>query len=141
VVKLLVTKGIFIFRGNNAYKGGNIGEPISGDVDAVEIIQHIQQKKTGNPFVSFSTKRAAGTHNSRGAEFFGKTVQKVSIEKLNRLVESGTIKIITPDDAFDIISAHPKKKVNVLAGSVKRNMQRNNEMLIAGQIPASVIRR
>jgi len=41
----------------------------------------------------------------------GKTVQKVSIEELNRLVESGTIITITPDDAFDIISAHPKKKV------------------------------
>lgn len=40
---LLVTKGKFIFIGDNAYKAGNVGEPINGDVDAVEII-HFRRK-------------------------------------------------------------------------------------------------
>jgi len=133
--------GRFIFRGDDAYEGGNIGKSLSGDVNVLEIIQHIQQKKTGNPFVSFSTKRATGSHDCRGAGFFGKTILKVGIDDINYLVKNGAIRVISPDDAFDIISNYPKKKVNVLAGSVRRNMQRNNEMLIAGQIPARVIRR
>jgi len=133
--------GKFIFRGDDAYEGRDIGKSLNSDVDALEIIQHIQQKKTGNPFVSFSTKRVAGTHDSRGAAFFGKTILKVNIDDINHLIDSGVIRVITPDDAFDIISTHPKKKVNVLAGSIRRNMQRNNEVLIAGQIPASIIQR
>ena len=133
--------GTFLFRGDDYYKGGNIGVPISGDVDAVDVINHIRQKKTGNPYVSFSTKQAKGTGDSRGAGFFGNKILKVNTDDLKSLVDSCAVKIITPDDAYDIISAHSKKKISKDAGNIRRIMQRNNERLIQGQIPSSIIQR
>jgi hypothetical protein len=42
-----VQNGTFFFRGDDSYKGGDIGVPISGEVEAVHILEHLQQKKTG----------------------------------------------------------------------------------------------
>jgi hypothetical protein len=137
-----VQNGTFLFRGDDYYKGGNIGVPISGDVDAVDIIEHLQQNKTGNPFVSFSTKRAKKISNgTRGARFFGNKILKVSTDDLDKLVKSCAIRVTTAFDAYDIISAHPKKQIRIQAGNIKSNMQRNNELLIQGQIPSSIIQR
>jgi len=137
-----VQNGTFIFRGDDSYQGGDIGVPIRFDVDAVDIIEHLQQKKTGNPFVSFSTKRAKKiSDGTRGARFFGKQILKVSTDDLEQLVKSGVVRVITPFDVYDIISAHPKKQIRIQAGNIKSNMQRNNELLIQGQIPSSIIQR
>ncbi|MDM8562409.1 hypothetical protein QUF54_03555 [Candidatus Marithioploca araucensis] len=133
--------GKFLFRGDDSYKGGDIGMPIRFDVDAIDIINHIRQKKTGNPYVSFSTKQAKGTGDSRGAGFFGQKILKVSTDDLKSLIDSGAVKIIIPDDAYNIISLHPKKKISRDAGNIRRIMQRNNERLIQGQIPSSIIQR
>jgi len=71
--EVLVQNGTFIFRGDDSYKGGDVGVPIRFDMDAIDIIEHIQQKKTGNPFVSFSTKRAKKiSDGTRGAFFLVK---------------------------------------------------------------------
>ena len=60
--------GKFLFRGDNAYKGGAVGTPISDDVSLDKIVKHLQNKKTGDPFVSFST-RLKSSASSRGAVF------------------------------------------------------------------------
>jgi hypothetical protein len=78
------------------------------------------------PQVNFSSRgfqRPAGYGSPSRSE-----LGKVSADDLNCLVENGTIKIITPDDAFNIIKSHPKKKISQQAGNIRHNMQRNNEL-------------
>ncbi len=43
--------GTFLFRGDDYYKGGDIGVPISSNVDAVDIIEHLQQNRKPIRFI------------------------------------------------------------------------------------------
>lgn len=46
---------------------------------------------------------------------------------------------ITPDDAYEITKAHPKKKISKQAPNIRANMERNNEVLLNGVTPADKI--
>ena len=121
-----------LFRGDNNFKLGNSIGNSNSSITAEAIIQHVQGKG-GGVFTSFSTKLAKGAADSRGAKFFGNRAVKVDQNDL------GGITQITPDNAFNIINSHSKKKIRVQAGNIRANMQRNNEVLTHGQIPANVI--
>jgi len=79
--------------------------------------------------VSFSTKLRSRGAGDRGADFFG-TTYKTTTDRVRG-------SIITPDDAFTIIRADPKKKFSKEAGNIRANMQRNNEVLVNGVIDAA----
>jgi len=129
----------YLFRGDNNYRRGeSIGQPRSEGVTAESIINHVNESGDGS-LTSFSTKKSRGTASDRGAEFFGRAV-KVSNADLTELASAGKIRMITPEEARDIISAHPKSKIRRQANDIMANMKRNNEVLIEGEIPADKIK-
>jgi len=80
--------------------------------------------------------------NSRGANYFTKKgkIVKVELEALESLSAQGEISIITKDEAKRILLEHPKKKMNDSANSAYQIMDKNNEILVHGQIPAQYIK-
>jgi len=94
------------------------------------------------PFASFSTKASKGGFNKGGfgAKQFGRNIQKVDGPDIRSLVNSNQIKLITPDDAFGIISRHGKGKIRKQAADIRSIMQKNNEVLMQGIIPSDLVR-
>jgi len=132
--------GKYFFRGDNAYSGGNVGTKlVAKEVEAKDIINQIKGNKAGDPFTSFSLKAARGSEASRGAGFFGDTVLKVRASDLDDLVASGQVRILSPADVRDFLSTHAKAKFRRRANEIYANMLRNNEVLIQGELPGSIV--
>ena len=129
-----------VFRGDDTYAGGSIGQPKEGNITAEDIIKHVEAKGDGR-LTSFSEK-IKSSPTSRGANYFtskGKIV-KVELESLELLSEQGEISVITKEQAREIIRGHSKSKIKDRANGVYQTMNKNNEVLIHGQIPAQYIK-
>ena len=121
-----------IFRGDDAYLGGDIGTP-KVEITAVDIVNHVHPSQKGNydsPLVSFST-RLTGPGSAPGFTKRGKTFKTTT--------DSVQGEIITPEIAFKIVNSD--KKFRKKAGSVKKTMENNNELLINGVVPDSLIKK
>ena len=57
------------------------------------------------------------------------------------LQDSGQVKILTADDVFEQMKAHPDPKVQRDAANVREIMKKNGEILVQGEIPQSMIRK
>jgi hypothetical protein len=64
---------------------------------------------------------------------------KVKIHELEELKRTGAIRILTPEDVKTQMEAHEKKKIRRTAFEVRQMMERNDEVLIEGQIPAEIL--
>ncbi|HEX8611419.1 MAG TPA: RHS repeat-associated core domain-containing protein [Telluria sp.] len=124
----------FLFRGDNAYSGGPIGQPMQGAVTANDIWQHVTSKGDGS-LTSFSEQLKNG-NGTRGATFFGDPV-KVSKDAIAQLVTEGKLETITPEQAKEIMKADPKLKGK--ANDVVQIMKKNNEVLVRGQVPGEIV--
>ncbi|MCE3602673.1 RHS domain-containing protein [Massilia sp. P8910] len=124
----------FLFRGDNAYSGGPIGQPMQGGVTANDIWQHVTSKGDGS-LTSFSEQLKNG-NGTRGATFFGDPV-KVSKDAIADLVAEGKLQAITPEQAKEIMKADPRLKAK--ANDVMQIMKKNNEVLVRGEVPGEIV--
>ena len=121
----------FLFRADDNYRGGDIGNPLGEkDADIKDLYTHIQDKKTEETsiYTSFSENRSKVTPK------FGNVVIKVSLDELRKLEAEGKIKIYTPEDVESIVGGKKGK-------NAAKTMRNNNEVLIEGNIPKSLIQR
>ncbi|WP_345739093.1 RHS repeat-associated core domain-containing protein, partial [Capnocytophaga sputigena] len=121
----------FLFRADDNYRGGDIGNPLGEkDADIKDLYTHIQDKKTDETsiYTSFSENRSKVTPK------FGSVVIKVSLDELRKLEAEGKIKIYTPEDVESIVGGKKGK-------NAAKTMRNNNEVLIEGNIPKSLIQR
>jgi len=124
-----------LFRADDNYKGGAVGQKLGSEADINTPWEHVRKEShQTSVFTSFSFLKKA-------TETFSKTnIIKGSVEELNKLAIQGTIEIYTVDDVVSIMKNHPKKKIRIDANNVKKIMEKNKEVLIKGQIPASYIK-
>jgi hypothetical protein len=131
----------YLFRGDDFYSAGPLGLAIgSREAEEAEIQtpwEHVQGKESGQTsrFVSFSL-------TFRGAAKFTKRdrVLKGAMDALQPLMDTGIIKIWTPNDVEQAIRSHAKAKIRRLAAGVKQDMIKNDEVLIEGQIPEEILK-
>jgi len=120
----------FLFRGDNTYKGGDVGLPLGSQADVMTPWEHV--KMGDNPsgktsiFTSFSESKQI-------ANDFGKT-SKVSMADLKALEAEGKIKIHTPESVAEMMRNSGNKKLMREANNVKQIMSNNKEVLIEGMI-------
>ena len=123
-----------LFRGDDNYKqGDDIGSPIIKDKDIAEtIVNHVRQKQKKNNYLTSFTEKYGVTK-----QFTKKNrVVKITKEKIKSLKD---VNMYNSDDAFSLISKHPKKKIRKLALEIKKIMDKNSEILIEGIIPKKFI--
>jgi len=121
----------FLFRADDNYRGGDIGNPLGEkDADIKDLYTHIQDKKAEETsiYTSFSENRSKVTPK------FGSVVIKVSLNELRKLEAEGKIRIYTPEDVESIVGGKKGK-------NAAKSMRNNNEVLIEGNIPTSLIQR
>ncbi|WP_437876907.1 PAAR-like domain-containing protein [Sorangium sp. So ce513] len=127
----------FMYRGDN-YRGKNdpVGYPLgSPEADSADIQtpwDHVQKKQSDmtSRYTSLATEQ-------KNAAKFGSTY-KISRNDLEQLEKSGAIKILTPDDVKTMMENEGMSK-SAIQG-VMQDMQKNNEILIEGQIPATHVK-
>lgn len=129
-----------VFRGDDTYAGGPVGQPKEGEITAEDIIKHVGEEGDGR-LTSFSEKLKSSSGN-RGADYFTKKgkIVKVELEDLESLSAQGEISIIKKDQAREIIRNHPKKKIKDSANAIYQTMDKNNEILVHGQIPGRYVK-
>jgi hypothetical protein len=89
--------------------------------------------------VSFS--EIVGGPKGGAAKFAKKdAIYKAAWDALKELEKAGQIRILTPADVEKMM-LDEKPKIKKLAGEVRRLMEKNHEVLIEGQIPASYMLR
>ena len=110
-----------------------IGSSEAEEADIQTPWEHVQGKEDrhASRFTSFSLTR-------RGAAKFTKKNQilKSALDALKELEAEGLVKIYTSDVVFAMMQAHESKRVRRLASAVKHDMDKNDEVLIEGLIPA-----
>ena len=77
---------------------------------------------------------ASGENRSKVTPKFGSVVIKVSLNELRKLEAEGKIRIYTPEDVESIVGGKKGK-------NAAKSMRNNNEVLIEGNIPTSLIQR
>ncbi len=136
----------YVYRGDDYYrKGDDLGLPLDGGEASEAEIQHpwehIRDRETGQTtrFVSFSQR--VGEVNSSYAGKFTESGQfvKVQVEDLRELEKNMQIRILTPGDVEAQMDGHAKKKIRKAAAEVRHMMERNEEILIEGQIPSQFL--
>src|SRR5262249_36221646 len=85
-------------------------------------------------FTSFAESKKA-------ADKFGDDVYKVSREDLERLAQDGQVELYTPEDVYDLMIMDADEAVRNDAKSVRQIMEKNEEVLVEGEIPADIIRK
>jgi hypothetical protein len=130
----------FLFRGDDRCKKGEplgykLGSIEAKEADIQTFAEHVQGKEDfqSSRFVSFSLTR-------KGAAKFTKhnNILKVRWEVLLDLQDQHIIKIYTPEDVERIMLDNPQRKVRQKALGVRRDMEKNAEVLIEGQISAEL---
>jgi RHS repeat-associated protein len=126
--------GGFLFRGDNSYKGGDVGLPLGSKADILTPWEHVRRRSNGESsiFTSFTEKKGI-------AEKFGKT-SKVSLADLKALEADGKIKIHTPESVAEMMKKSGNKKLIKDANNVKDIMLKNKEFLIEGTIDKTHIK-
>jgi hypothetical protein len=109
-----------LFRGDDYYDGGPIGFELNSieasAADIQDFFNHVRNKETGNTcrFTSFST--GLKLPGGGGAAKFSKKgkIWKVDIIDLVKLENDGKIRILTPDDVFELmINSGDNRQSNV----------------------------
>ena len=126
---------VTLFRGDDNYKKGAVGQTLDRSADINTLWEHVRKESNQTSiFTSFSTSKKI-------AETFSKTnIIKIYSEELTQLESQEKIEVYTVDKVTKIMKSHPKKKIRIDANNVKRIMEKNKEVLIKGQIPASYIK-
>jgi len=126
---------VTLFRGDDNYKGDAVGQRMETEADINTPWEHVRKESNQTSiFTSFSTSKKV-------AETFSKTdIIKIYYEALSELESQEKIEIYTVDEITKIMKSHPKKKIRIDANNVKRIMEKNKEVLIKGQIPASYLK-
>ena len=124
----------FLYRGDDNYKGGDIGMSLGSPADVKTPWEHVRlgdnpSNKT-SIFKSFSEKMTTAKEFTQTA---GK-VTKVSKESLVKLEAEGKIKIYTPEKVVEMMRNSNDKKIIKDANNVEQIMKKNNEILIEGSI-------
>ena len=121
-----------LFRGDNFYKGGDIGIPLGSNADIMTPWEHVRRESKGETsiFTSFSDKKGI-------AEKFGK-VCKDLMKDLKILEAEGKIKIHTPESVAHMMKNSGNKKLITDANNVKQIMLKNGEFLIEGIIEQTI---
>jgi len=128
-------KTTYLFRGDNNYTGGPIGRPLGSLADISTPWEHVRKESCQTSlFTSFTIRR-------RNAEKFAKSSQiiKVSVSDLNILQQQGLLKIYDLEEVVSLMQNHPQKRVQRDAKNVQQILRKNGEILIEGQLPASII--
>ncbi len=125
------------FRGDDTYKGGDLGIPMGGNADIKTPWEHVRRPSSGETslFTSFSGTRGKVLKFTKKGKVF-----KVSLEDLKKLELENMIKMHTPDLVRDLMKNSGNKRLKKDANNVFEIMRKNNEMLIEGQIPGSFIK-
>jgi hypothetical protein len=129
----------YIFRGDKLYRGGPVGIPFNSEharaADIQNPAEHVLRKEPGNIYTSFTTRLSA-------AERFGELrwILKVDVASLRQLEAEGAIRLFLPGDVYDLLKESGKRLAKE-AGPTRDYMMRNGEILVEGQMPASLIRR
>jgi RHS repeat-associated protein len=142
VPPIRVKLGNYLFRGDDYYRGGPMGIPLDSDeadqADVQTVWEHLRKRSSDTSrFTSFTESYKIAK------EKFGNNVYKVEIERLVQLEAQGVIRIY---DAYDAIyfmrtSSDPKIQKDRFVKESIQIMIKNQEVLIEGQIPASIIQR
>jgi hypothetical protein len=67
-------------------------------------------------------------------------VFKVLVSKLKQLEARLEVKIYDPDDVYDLLKRSCIDKLVKQASAIRQQMRTNEEVLIEGQIPASLVK-
>ncbi|MFC4636202.1 hypothetical protein ACFO3O_20005 [Dokdonia ponticola] len=127
-----------VFRGDDNYDGGNIGIKLGGDADIKTPWEHVRRPGKGESslFTSFSgVKKNTIKFTKKGK------VYKVSFDDLKKIELEGGIKIHTPNSVKKSMLDSGNKKLRKDANNVFEVMKKNNEILIEGIIPESIIKK
>ncbi|HWS87495.1 MAG TPA: RHS repeat-associated core domain-containing protein [Pyrinomonadaceae bacterium] len=132
------TRGGYLFRGDDEYSGGPIGMKLDSDEALAADVQtpwaHVRKRSSkSSRFTSFS-------ESYKKARQFGRVI-KVAIIDLLQLEGDGTIRIHDRGDVARIMRNHSDERIQRDANDVLEIMNKNEEVLIEGQIPPRVIRR
>ena len=131
----------YLFRGDDHYRGGEVGRALGPDADAADIQSfpgHVLRKESRltSRFVSFTTElKIARKFTSAGDD---RSIRKVELAPLRILESQGIVRIWDPNQVFNAMKLGPKKLARQ-AADVRAAMRRNSEILIEGQIPAEVL--
>lgn len=144
----------YLFRGDGLYQlGDGIGfELDSSEADAADIQtpwEHVQDKKPGQSsrYTSFATtlksakKFAEAIIEQQGKKVIKKSqILKAALDMLEQLQTQGVIRIYTPEDVAAKMSVHEEKAVRNNSKNIYKNMTKNDEVLIEGQIPGEILK-
>ena len=128
------TSSKFVYRGDDYYISGSIGEPLDQADQtkrAQEAVFHIRNSRSKTKrYTSFTlSKVIAGKFTKR------RRIRKVAWVVLKKLESEGRIRILTPDDTYNLIKSNGNKRISRLAHDMKMIMEKNREILIEGEIP------
>jgi RHS repeat-associated protein len=125
-----------LFRGDDGYgRGDPMGLPMGSDADITTPWDHVRKDPgESSIFTSFAETKNA-------ADKFGDDVYKVSREELEKLAESGQVELYTPQDVYDLMMMDADAAVRADAKNVREIMEKNEEILVEGEIPADIIKK
>lgn len=133
----------YIFRGDDRYVRGNpMGQVLDSEhepPEAREFMEHVQANlKRGkiSRFLSFTRSVRTATRFTKANRIY-----RVQFKELRRLEQAGEVRIYNADQVRDLMEKDPDPAVRNQANNVRRNMERNQEILVEGQIPATLISR
>jgi RHS repeat-associated protein len=127
----------FLYRGDDYRRkndpiGYPLGSPEAESADVQTPWDHVQKKQSDmtSRYISLSMEQ-------KNASKFGSTY-KISREEIERLEKAGTIKVLTPERVRSMMEEEGMSK-SAIQG-VMQDMQKNNEILVEGQIPAAGVK-
>lgn len=111
--------------------------------------EHVQDKRPGQSsrYTSFATtlksakKFAEAVIEQQGKKVIKNSqIFKAAWEAIEELQIQGAIRTYTPEDVRAIMSVHKEKKVRDNSKNIYKNMTKNDEVLIEGQIPGELLK-
>jgi hypothetical protein len=121
---------------------GPIGRPIDPALPDAQRAQnafdHVKQKigPEESGLTSWTQESKIARDKFAGGD--PRSVTKVSMEDLRQLEQQGKIKIYTPEDVETLLLNSGNKKLAKQASAIRQQMERNREILIAGEIPPGI---
>jgi hypothetical protein len=134
----------YVFRGdiNHVPASGPIGVAIdpnlTGDELAQMMFDHVKQNLGHGSSQLKSWTGKLKIARDLFAEGRVDRVTKVAATDMDELINAGTILVYTPAMVFDILSNCGINKVRKQAAAIRTIMERNDEILIRGIVPAKV---
>jgi hypothetical protein len=127
----------YLFRGDDYYAGGPVGFVLDSEEAKAADIQtpweHVgKESNESSRFTSFSTTK-------KGASTFGSRIYKVPVLNVHYLMSTQQIKLYYPETVEAMMRSHPSKSVWKNAKNAPATMRRNDEVLVEGQIPGSLM--